>query len=73
MTADRVSGRRYSKAGESDRTRLRTLELGNQEIGTAGVLAVFMAGVDEVDLVAFSLELLFEQQAEYGGMGGRPW
>jgi hypothetical protein len=70
--ADPASGRRCSKVGESDRTRLRTLELGNQEIGTAGVLAVFMAGVDEVDLVAFNVELIFERRAEYGGMGGRP-
>jgi len=51
-------------------SRLCALELGNQELGIVRVIVVLVTGVGEVDLVAFRLELLFEQQAVDGGMGG---
>jgi hypothetical protein len=52
-----------------DRSRRRSLELGDQERGAVVVSGVLVAGVDEVDLVALGLELLLEQEAEDGGVG----
>ncbi len=51
-------------------SRPRSLELCDQEVRDAGKFRVSAAGVDEMDLIAFGLELFFEEKTEHSAVRG---